>query len=53
MERTIVVNDTPYRLESVTGRVLATTKSMKTNVSGSGGRLCAGTSPGSLRGRAQ
>lgn len=47
MERTIIVNDTPYRLESVTGQVLATTKSMETSVQGSvsggGGRLREGS----------
>ena len=43
MARTIVVNNKSYRLETVTGKVLAPTKSMQTTVqasaSGGGGRL--------------
>ena len=47
MERTITVNGINYRLESVTGKVLDTTKSMETSVQGSvsggGGRLREGS----------
>ena len=47
MERTISVNGINYRLESITGKVLATTKSMETSVQGSvsggGGRLREGS----------